>query len=604
MIKLSDYVMQFIADQGVKHVFMVPGGGAMHLNDSLGKQKDIEYVCNLHEQAAAIAAESYGRYTNNLGVVLVTTGPGGTNALTGVAGAWLASTPCLIISGQVKRADMKGTLGVRQLGQQELDIVSIVKTITKYAAVVIDPTMIRYHLEKAVFFARTGRKGPVWIDIPLDVQATQVDPDLLSGFDPAKEGLLSKSSTKLADKVSQLIALLNDAERPVLLLGHGIHYAGAEKVVLSLIKSLGCPVLTTWAGADLIPDSHPLLFGRPGLLSSRGANFTVQNSDLLITIGVRLDFDVTGFNQANFARAAKKAIVDIDVKEINKLRGKMSVDIPLEADASEFIREVLNQKNTIKNRDRGLWLNRCNNWKQKYPIILPEYWENNNLINIYVFTSILSDELKQSDLIIPGSSGAAIDAFWQTLKIKEGQRAFSTGGLGAMGFGIPASIGGCMASGGKRTVTVDGDGGFYMNVQELGMVAQRGLPIKYFILNNDGYASIRAMQRNHFKGRLVACDQSSGLFLPDALRVAESYGIRAVRVSKQSDLRRVINDVLSKPGPAICDVMLDPDQSIGPKASSAVRPDGSMVSKPLEDLAPFLDREEFYSTMIIPPLSE
>jgi acetolactate synthase-1/2/3 large subunit len=604
MIKLSDYVFRFIADQGVRHVFMLPGGGAMHLVDSLGKCPDIEYVCNLHEQAAAIAAEAYGRYTNNLGVALVTSGPGGTNAITGVAGAWLASTPCLIISGQVKRADMKGDLGVRQLGQQELDIVSIVKTITKYAVVVTDPYTIRYHLEKAVFLAGTGRKGPVWIDIPLDVQAAQIDPGTLQNFDAATEGLLVQNNAELPGKVSQVIKVLNGADRPVLLLGHGIHHSGAHKDIAELADLLNIPVLTTWAGANLLPDSHPLMFGKPGILSSRGANFTVQNSDCLITIGVRLDFDVTGFNQVNFARAAKKVIVDIDIAEINKLKNKITVDVPVHADAGDFIREMLNQKNALKIKDRSFWLDRCNDWKQKYPILLPEYWGNRNFINIYVFTTLLCESLLEDDLIIPGSSGTAIDAFWQAFKSKPGQRAFSTGGLGAMGFGIPASIGGCLASGKKRTVSVDGDGGFFMNVQELALVAQRELPIKYFVLNNRGYASIRSMQRNHFKGNLVASDAASGLFLPDTLRVAESYGIPAIRISEETNLRERIVDVLNTSGPIICDVMIDPDQLIGPRASSAVLPDGSMVSKPLEDLAPFLDREEFYANMIIPPLNE
>jgi acetolactate synthase I/II/III large subunit len=604
MIKLSDYVFQFVENQGVKHVFMLPGGGAMHLVDSIGKNPNIEYICNLHEQAAAIAAESYGRYTNNLGVALVTSGPGGTNAITGVAGAWLASTPCLIISGQVKRADMKGDTGVRQLGPQEVDIVSMVKTITKYTVVITDPLTIRYHLEKAVFLAKNGRKGPVWIDIPLDVQATQIDIDKLQGFDPLTEGLIHQNQNELSDKVSQVIKLLNKAKRPVLLLGHGVHHSGAQKEVTELVDLLNIPVLITWAGAGLVPDTNPLLFGKPGILSSRGANFTIQNSDCLITIGVRLDTDVTGFNQVNFAREAKKVIVDIDVAELNKLNNKFSVEIPISADAKEFIQEIIKQKKELCTTDRSFWLKRCNEWKQKYPIVLPEHWENKNLINIYAFTTLLCEELQQDDLIIPGSSGTAIDAFWQTFKSKPGQKAFSTGGLGAMGFGIPASIGGCFASGKKRTVSVDGDGGFFMNIQELALVAQHNLPIKYFVLNNQGYASIRAMQRGHFKGNLVASDSESGLMLPDILKVAESYGIPATRISEQANLREQIQEVLNSPGPIICDLMLDPDQPIGPRSASAVRPDGSIISKPLEDLSPFLEREEFIDNMIIKPLNE
>ncbi len=602
-MKLSDYVMQFISSQGVKHVFMLPGGGAMHLVDSLGRNKDIEYVCNLHEQACAIAAEAYARVTNNLGVVLVTTGPGGTNAITGVAAAWLASTPCLILSGQVKRADMKGDLTVRQIGPQELDIVSIVKPITKYAVTVIDPSTIRYHLEKAVFLAGSGRKGPVWIDIPLDVQAAQVEAGDLEGFRTVQSTLPdSDDSLQLSQQVMQIIQLLNNAVRPVLLVGNGVHYSGAKKDFSQLVDLLGIPVLTTWAGSDLLADEHQLFFGRPGTLASRGANFTIQNSDCLISIGARLDFDLTGFNQANFARSARKIVVDIDPAETRKF--KMTVDVAINADAAAFIREMIKQKKLIKSRDRNEWLLRCKEWKDKYPVVLPEYWEQKKYVNSYVLTALLSEELTGDDLVIPGSSGAGIDTFWMSFRSKAGQRAFSTGGLGAMGFGVPASIGGCLASGRKRTITVDGDGGFHMNAQELDTVKRLNLPIKYFVLNNQGYASIRNMQRNHFQGHLVACDISSGLSLPDTVKVAKAYGIVSITLVDHTNLRERIREVLETPGPIVCEVMVDPDQPVAPRASSAVRADGSMVSKPLEDLWPFLERKEFLSNMIIPPVEE
>lgn len=599
-MKLSDYVFQFIAEQGVKHVFMLPGGGAMHLVDSLGRNKNLTYICNLHEQACAIAAEAYARVTNNLGVALVTTGPGGTNAITGVAGAWLASTPCLIISGQVKRSDMKGNSGVRQIGQQELDIVSIVKSITKYAVTVTEPDTIRYHLEKAVHLAREGRKGPVWIDIPLDVQATQIDDDNLQGFNSNK--IKSNINESLSGKVRQTILILNNAERPVLLAGNGVHYAGAKSDLSQLVDILGIPVLTTWAGNDLFADDYPLFIGKPGTLASRGANFTVQNADCLISIGARLDFDVTGFNQKNFARAAKKIVVDIDTAEIKKLQ--MTVDVPIHADALTFIKEFIKQKESIEPRDRQKWLSRCQGWKNRYPVVLPEYWKQDKYVNSYVFANVLSEELTDDDLVIPGSSGSGIDTFWLSFKSKKGQRVFSTGGLGAMGFGVPASIGGCLASGRKRTITVDGDGGFHMNAQELETVARLNLPIKYFVLNNQGYASIRNMQRNHFQGNLVGCDKSSGLALPDTLNVAKAYSIETARLESHKSLQENIRKILMSSGPIVCEVMVDPDQAIGPRASSAVRPDGSMVSKPLEDLAPFLDREEFRANMIILPLDE
>lgn len=601
-VKLSDYVFQLIAERGVKHVFMLPGGGAMHLNDSLGRNPNIEFICTLHEQAATIAAEAYARVTNNLGVALVTTGPGGTNAITGVAGAWLESTPCLIISGQVKRADMKGSLNVRQIGPQEVDIVSIVKPITKYAVTVIDPLTIRYHMEKALALATSGRKGPVWIDIPLDVQATPIEPDQLKPFNTEELALRQLYSPAVSDQAKETFALLNNAERPVLLIGNGIRLSGAQDSILKLIDFLGIPVLSTWMGLDLVSDDDPLFFGKPGTVASRGANFILQNSDLLISIGARLDFAVTGFDQTKFAREAKKIIVDIDPGEIAKL--KMQVDLPVCTDAGIFIQELLDHKNEMKDMDRRNWLARCKEWKTKYPVVLPEYWEQEKFVNSYVFTTVLSEELTEDDLLIPGSSGADIDIFWLSIRVKAGQRLFSTGGLGAMGFGIPASIGGCLASGRRRTITLEGDGSFQLNIQELETVVRLDLPIKYFVINNGGYASIRSSQRNHFNGRLVGCDSSSGLTLPDITKIATAYGIKSSRIIDHTNMRELIREVLQTPGPTICEVMTDPDRPIGPRVSSHIREDGSIVSRPLEDLWPFLDRHELVSNMVIPLLSE
>ncbi len=599
-MKLSDYVFRRVAELGVKHVFMLPGGGAMHLNDSLGRCPGIEFVCMLHEQAAAIAAEAYARVTNNLGVVLVTTGPGGTNAVTGVAGAWLESTPCLIISGQVKRSDMKRDLGVRQLGSQELDIVSIVKPITKYAVTVTDPPTIRYHLEKALYLAKSDRPGPVWLDIPLDVQAAQIDPDALQGFD-APPVDTSAEVLRLSAQVTQTVKLLNEAARPVLLVGNGIRLSGAQKDLLQLVDLMGIPVLTTWMGTDLLWDDHPLFFGKPGTVAPRGANFTLQNSDYLLSIGARLDFAVTGFDQTQFARAAKKIVVDVDAAEIRKL--KMMIDVPVCADARAFIQQVMKQRGAIRARDRSDWLARCRDWKNKYPVVLTEYWEQTGCVNTYVFSNVLAEELNGNDVIVPGSSGVGIDTFWLSFKVKAGQRLFSTGGLGAMGFGLPASIGGCLASGRRRTISVDGDGGFQLNIQELETVARLNLPIKFFILNNQGYASIRASQRNYF-GRLVGADPTSGLTLPNIVNIASAFGLTTARITDRTNLHQQIRQILEMPGPVVCEVMVAPDQGIGPRVSSAIRADGSMISKPLEDLWPFLDRQEFFSNMIISPLDE
>jgi acetolactate synthase I/II/III large subunit len=601
-MRLADYVMQRVAEAGVGHVFMVPGGGAMHLVDALGRREDIEFVCTLHEQAAAIAAEAYARVTNNLGVVLVTTGPGGTNALTGVAGAWLESTPCLIISGQVKRADLKGALGVRQLGPQELDVVSLAAPITKYAATVLDPLMIGYELDKAVHLARAGRPGPVWLDIPLDVQAAQVDPSALRRYHEPETGDPSRDERILSEQVEKAIDLLNAAERPVLLVGNGVRIAGAGSALLQLVDVLDLPVLTTWMGADLLWETHPRFFGKPGTVASRGANFALQNADLLVSIGARLDSSVTGFDQSQCARAAAKVIVDIDRAEIEKLR--MRVDVPVCADALAFIDGVLRRKPSIRSSDRREWLRRCAEWKEKYPVVAPEFLEQTGHVNTYVFASVLADELAGDDLIIPGSSGVGIDTFWLAFSVKHGQRLFSTGGLGAMGFGLPAAIGGCLAAGRTRTISVDGDGGFQLNIQELQTVVRLGLPVKLFVLSNEGYASIRAMQNNHFAGRLVGCDASSGLTLPDLTKLGPAYGIQTFSINENADLREGIRRVLREPGPVLCEVVVAPDQAIGPRVSSAVRADGGMVSRPLEDLWPFLDREELRANMLIPTLDE
>jgi acetolactate synthase I/II/III large subunit len=601
-MKLSDYVVRFVAQTGAKHVFMLPGGGAMHLNDSLGRCRELQYVCNLHEQASAIAAEAYARVTGNLGVCMVTTGPGGTNAITGLAGAWLESTPCLFLSGQVKRADLKRDLGVRQLGVQELDIVEIVRALTKYAVIVTDPTTIRYHLEKAVALARHGRPGPVWIDIPLDVQAAPIDESGLVGFDRRELPAVGEPPQTLQKLAARTVQLVGAAERPVLLVGNGVHDAGAEAGLRHLIDRLRIPVLRTWIGADLLPDDHPLCFGKPGVVAGRGANFALQNADFLLSIGARLDFAVTGYDQSHFARAARKVVVDVDRAELKKL-GKLNIDVPVWADAKAFLGALLDAVSDLQPRDRAGWLGRCREWKARYPVVLPEYQQQSDFINTYQFTSVLSDEMAEDELIIPGSSGAALDTFWLAVRLKGRQRAVATGGLGAMGYGLPAAVGGAVAAGGRRVVSVDGDGGFQLNIQELATVARLGLPIKFFILNNNGYASIRASQRNYFK-TWMASDPGTGLKLPDTVKVAEAYGVPAVRVADPGELRARVAEVLARPGPVVCEVMIHPDQTIGPRVSSAVRADGSIVSRPLEDLWPFLARDEFKANMIVEPLPD
>ena len=595
-IKLSDYVFRRIAEEGVRHVFMVPGGGAMHLNDSLGRS-GLAYVCNLHEQASAIAAENYAKATGGLGVALVTCGPGGTNALTGVAGAWLDSTPCLFLSGQVKRADLASSRGVRSFGVQELDIVSMVRPITKYAATVTEPATIREHLDRALYEARSGRPGPVWLDIPLDVQAASVAPETQSKFETPATG----AAPDLELLVRQTIRILNESERPVILAGNGIRLAHAEDVFDEVATLLDVPLLTTWLAIDFLPDADPRFIGRPGAVAPRGPNFALQNADFLLSVGARLDLILTGYAHERFARAARKVVVDVDPAELRKMG--FPVDVPVAADAGDFLRELLRQKAALRTRDRSAWWSRCRDWRRRYPVVLPEHLDRTGPVSVYALSDALSDLLDEGDVIVSGSSGAGIETFLLALRVKARQRVFHTTALGAMGYGIPAAIGACLGSGSRRTVVVDGDGGFQLNIQELETVARLKLPITFFVLDNNGYASIRASQQNHF-GRLTGADATSGLTLPDVEAVARAYGLATARIDDQADLRRALVEILGKCGPLVCRVRVLPDEDRTPRIASKLRPDGSMVSTPLEDLYPYLSREEFRSNMIVPTLDE
>jgi len=565
----------------------------MHLVDSLGKNRRLKYICCLHEQAAAIAAEAYSEYSGNLGVALVTTGPGGTNTVTAVAGAWIDSIPLLIISGQVKRPDMLKKSRVRQMGNQEVDIIPIVRPITKYAVTILNPLEIKYHLEKAVYLAKTGRPGPVWLDIPLDVQGTLINEKKLKGFKPAT--VIKNKSLSLL--VSKVVSLLNKSKRPVILVGNGIRLSGGLTDFISLVKILKIPVLTTWKAIDFLPEEDKLFFGRPGSVAQRGANFVQQNADLIITIGARLDLAQTGYNYKNFAPLAKKVVVDIDPFEIKKL--KMWIDVPVHADAKLFISEFIKNKNKIGLLDRSLWLSKCLYWKKKYPVVLPEYFKKKKYVNTYVLVDILSKSMTDKDVLVPGSSGGCSEITMQAFKVKKGQRIFNTPGLGSMGFGLPASIGACLAAGRKRTIGIIGDGGLQHNIQDLETVARLNLPIKLFVLNNNGYASIRNTQKGYFKGHLVACDPSSGLTLPDISKVAKAYGIKYMKILNHKGIRERIGRVLKTRGPLICEVMTDPFLQTAPRLSSQVLADGKIISKPMEDLWPFLNREEFKANMSV-----
>jgi acetolactate synthase-1/2/3 large subunit len=601
-MKLSDYVMAFLADQGVGEVFVLPGGGCMHLVDSLGKENRLRYVACLHEQAASIAADGYAQYRGNLGAALVTTGPGSTNAITGIAGSWIESVPTLILSGQVKTPDIKPSPDMRMLGFQEVDIISMVKPVTKYAVCVRDPSTIRYHLEKAVHVARTGRPGPIWLDIPLDIQAKEIDPASLPAFEPPEADPGDERSAGLREQVAKALDLLAKAGRPVVIAGYGIKLSGAGALFRQVAERLRLPILTTWKACDLVPDDYPLYYGRPGILAHRGANFIQQNSDLIIAIGARLDFGQIGYASETFARGAVKVVVDIDPLEVEKFRFK--VDLPIVSSAATFLEELDRQSSSFKAPEWPAWHERCQAWKSSYPMVRPELIDPAGPVSAYLLVSVLSDLMTAGDMLVPGSSGACSDICLQTFRVKEGQRVLNSPGIGAMGFGVPQSLGACVSSGGRRTVCVNGDGGFQLNVQELETVHRLKLPIKYFVLNNGGYASIRATQNNYFKGRLVSTGPSSGLTLPHVTRQAEAYGIRSNTIRSNGELRELVAEALDGDGPFICEVMVDPEEQTAPKVKSMLTADGRMVSKPLEDLAPFLDREEFLSNMIVAPVPE
>lgn len=596
-VKLSDWLIARIADLGVTHVFQVTGGGAMHLNDSLGACDRLQYVCTLHEQAAAMAAESYAKVRGGLGVCVVTAGPGGTNALTGVAGAWLDSTPMLVISGQAKRADLKRDSGVRQMGVQEVDIVAMARPVTKYAVTVMEPREIRYHFEKAVALAVSGRPGPVWLDIPVDVQGALIDEGDLAGFDGLVDDAPALATgAEIASAVRRTLKLLRASDRPVLLVGNGVRLGDARAEMRALVARLGVPVLTTWPAHDMVPDDHPLMVGRPGPLAPRGANFTLQNCDWLLTLGARLDLVVTGYAPRNFARAAKKIMVDVDAAELKKLDGV--VDVPVHASVKDFIAEMLRQLHGEEPRDDAAWHGRCRDWVEKYPVILPEYRGLPSGVSTYVFAEAISHASAPDDVIVSGSSGVGIEMFCLAVKLKEGQRLFLTTALGAMGNGLPAVIGACLAAKGRRTLCVDGDGGLQLNVQELETMRRLNLPIKLFVLNNDGYASIRTSQMRYF-GRLAGADASSGVTLPPLAKMAEAYGLPYARIDGERDLVGNVRALLDSPGPVVVEVITPRDEPRAPSLSSMRMPDGSLVSRPLEDLWPFLPREEFASNMLV-----
>jgi acetolactate synthase-1/2/3 large subunit len=609
-MKLSDYVLKFVADLGITNVFLVTGGGAMHLNQSLATETRITPICNSHEQASAICAEGYAKASHGLGVCMVTTGPGGTNAVTGVAGAWLDSTPTLFLSGQVKRPDRMfdsatgKPLGMRQLGVQEVDICAIVGPITKYAVTVLEPNDIRYHLEKAVYLAMNGRPGPVWIDIPLDVQASPIDETKLRGFDSNEYAHADfiHGTANVPAEVQHAIEAFNACERPLLFAGNGIRLARAEAEFEELRKLLGVPTVATWCAADLVPSDDPTYVGRPGSVAARGANFALQNCDFLLAIGVRLDFAITGYAPHNLAREAYKIAVDIDAAELGKLHPYLQQ--PVCADAKAFLTELLKHKDKLKPRSIQAWLDRCADWKTRYPVVTDEHRKPEGLVSIFNLAEVLGTEVKPEDRLVVGNSGSGIEIYLLACPTLHSQRLYHTAGLGSMGYAIPMAIAVAIANPGREVIAVDGDGGFMFNIQELETIHRLQLPIKFFVLNNDGYSSIRASQAAYFGKASIGADSNTGMTIPNLSKVGASYGLGTYVIHDQTHLRDEVRKVLEMKGPVLCDVNVLPDEVRAPRLQSYQKPDGSFVSKPLEDLFPFLPREEFLANMIVKPLPE
>lgn len=580
MKKVSDYIFSFLLEKGVRQCFMLPGGGAMHLVDSLG-QSGMDYVCFQHEQGAACAAEAYGQHTNTPGFLLVTSGPGATNAITPVTAGWIDSTPMLVISGQAKRSDLVGETGVRQIGSQEVPTIPMVSPVTKYAVEIMDPTEIRFHLERAWYEATTGRPGPVWLSIPLDVQGAIVDEDLLEGWVPP-----TKQEPDYNETAKRCAELLLKSKKPLFLAGNGIKLAGGEAVLEQLLDKMPIAVQTTWKSIDLMGEDHPLYMGHPGIMGDRGANLILQEADLLISVGSRLDTSLTAFNEENFAKSAKKVVVDIDPHELDRM--KLEREISLAGDAKAFLEALLAcvEGENLPLEDWRYWLSYGKTLRAKYPVVTQAHRELEDQVSPYYFTDRLCELLTAEDVIVPESSGGAGEITYQAFRLKKGQKMKNAAGLGSMGFGLPYAIGSCIANGGRRTILINGDGAFQLNIQELETVRRLNLPIKMFVWCNDGYASIRNMQSNNF-GRQVASGPESGYSVPDVTKVAAAYGLSVFSIRNNRELEQKLAAVLAAEGPCLCALETDPRETVSPRVKAFPQPDGSMKSGTLENMWPF-----------------
>ena len=597
MIRVADYIANFISDRlGLKDIFMLTGAGIMHLTDGVACNKKLRAVCVHHEQTASMALEAYARANEDFAVGYFSTGPAATNALTGLGGAWQDSVPCLFISGQVKRSESSHTAGVpglRQFGVQELDIIPVVSSLCKYAIHLTNPAMVRYVLEKAVDIAKSGRPGPVWLEVPMDVQSAMIDPDTLDAYK-----YTYVKPTASPQDIEYLLNALEQAKRPVIIAGRGVRLSGAQARLKEFATTHSIPVVTPYLGIDNLRHDLDIYIGKTGVKGDRAANFTMQNADLIIAIGTSLHVSVIGYEYEQFARAAQKIVIDIDPTAHQKKTIK--IDRLIESDAKALLDSVTtaltNRESAAQNTE---WLARCVGWKKKYPVCLPEYKETVGAINIYSFVDRLSALSAPGDMFV-SDAGSAFYAVSQGIQLtKDHQRHIPSSAMATMGYSLPAAIGVSAATGDSRVLAITGDGSFQQNIQELQTLLHYNLPVKLFVLNNDGYLSIRASQKNYFKERYIGEGPRSGVTMPDTLKICEAYGIPCARVADLAELDAAIQTAFATPGPYVLDIVTPPEQTIIPTVSSRVNPDGSMSSRPLEDMAPFLPRDEYRDNLLI-----
>jgi len=589
---VSDYIFDFLQKKGVEVAFMVSGGQAMFLVDALGRHPDIKTICTHHEQSAGMAADAYARITGKLGVALVTAGPGSVNIVNGLVGGWTDSAPMMVISGQsaLSCVNYQAKSGIRQYGIQGIYIQPFVEKATKFFVTVDDPAKIQYYMEKAYYLATNGRPGPVWIDVPLDVQRMEVPEKLLYPYHPEATAL-SPSFTQ--EQLLKTWDLMRNAKRPLIIAGQGVRIAKADVHLRALIETLNIPLITTRLGIDLIESDHPLYVGRPGNYGERAANFAVQNADFILVIGSRLSTASVGHDSASFGKHAVKVVVDIDAKELNK--PGVPIDLKINGDAKAFVVALLALTDASQMQNTSLWVSQCTTWKKDYPVVLSEY-KDEKPVNSYYFTDRLCMQTENDDVVLV-DTGSCFHVACQAWKIKKGQRFLTTGGLSSMGYWV-AGIGACAANRYRRTIVITGDGSLQMNLQEFATIKHYNLPIKVIIFNNNGYLLIRQTQRNFMEGRLFGEGPASGVWCPDSLRIAEAYGIKGVRIDSVDNLDAKIEEVLAHDGPVICDVMTPEWQLLIPRVSSEKLPDGKLVSRKYEDMFPFLPEEELKRNMV------